>query len=67
MGGNKTKTNITRTEVKIKRVLESFKPKCWEIVKTTRVTCTTKEPLKEAPDKTNAHVLYKTMYFFPAK
>lgn len=65
MRGNKTKPDITRTEVEIKRAFKSFKPKCWEIVKTTRVTNTTKEPFKEAPNKTNAHVFYKAVHLFP--
>uniref|UniRef100_A0A0A9FVH3 Uncharacterized protein n=1 Tax=Arundo donax TaxID=35708 RepID=A0A0A9FVH3_ARUDO len=36
MGRNKTEPDITRTEVEKKRILKSLKPKCWEIIKTTR-------------------------------
>jgi hypothetical protein len=49
------------------RVLKSFRSKCWKIVKATRITNSTEEPLKEAPAKTKAHVLYKAMDFLSVK
>lgn len=64
---NHIENYVMRNEGINLRILKSLKPKCWEIVKTTRVTNTTEEPLKEAPAKTNAHVLYKTIYLFPTQ